>query len=589
MKRYIKILFVLIFCGSISLYSQAKMNNKNAFERVGQEKIFVHFNTSFLLVGERLYYKVYCLNSKTNKLTNLSKIAYVALIGNDNEVIFKHKIRLDAGTGQGDFFIPTSVSSGNYKLIAYSRWMMNGGENNFFQNDIFIINPFNEIKNENLSNINATDTIQESQKKDLLGDNREVVGNNNNEFIQLKLEKKEVGKREKVSLIIKSLKDKESYGNYSISVREIYGIKEPEKLKTTNYFSLFSENANFKISDSIFLPEYRGELLSGKVIFKDSNKIASNLIVALSIPGKDYIFKIANTNNQGEFYFNIAEEYKNSGAIIQLINSDEKDLEIILDDQATFKAIDLKFNTFLISQTLNDIILKRSINNQIENAYENVKKDTIIDPVNSARFFGNNIKEYDLNDYTRFPTLKETFVEIVDLVYTIRKNGVNTLNVIGTKEKYDSGLLPLVLMDGVLIQDIDELLNFNAEKVKKINVLAERYIYGSHLFKGVVSLETNNGDYRNSFSNNTIKNIELFKSVPNKNYFNQIYDGSKIFDRIPDYRNQLLWMPNLVLDTLDKEVTFYTSDTIGKFEISIEGFTNEGIPISLKEVFSVEN
>jgi hypothetical protein len=68
-----------------------------------------------------------------------------------------------------------------------------------------------------------------------------------------------------------------------------------------------------------------------------------------------------------------------------------------------------------------------------------------------------------------------------------------------------------------------------------------------------------------------------------------VYDGSKNLERIPDFRSQLLWLPNLVLDTKYKEITFYTSDNVGDYEVSLEGFTNEGIPVSLKEVFSVKN
>lgn len=592
MKKYITILFILIFCGSISLYSQTKIkiDDINAYKKADQETLFVHFNTSFLLAGERLYYKVYCLNSKTKILSNFSKIAYVELISSNSDIIFKHKIRLDSGLGQGDFFIPASILSGNYKLIAYTQWMRNGGENNFFQNEISIINPFNENQNEILFNRELTDTVQEFEIKDGVDTVGFISGKNSNELIQLKFEKKKFKSREKISLLVRNLKDKESFGNYSVSVRKIEEIKEPEKLTSKNYSFLFSESTNLKIKDSIYLPELRGELLSGKVVFLDSNKIASNVKVALSIPGRDYVFKIANTNDQGIFYFNIAEEYSNSKATIQVISNGGKNFEIMLDKHLSFKYEDLEFNKFWISQKTNDVILKHSVFNQIENAYSNVKQDTIYDIKQIVPFFGSNFKDYILDDYTRFPTIKETFIEIVDLVFISKKNGVNSLNVVGIKASSDSGFWPLVLLDGLIILDIDELLRFNAKKVKKISVLTEKYIYGSQLFEGVISIETNDSDYQNSFSEDFIKNVELFKPLPIKNYFNQMYDGSNKLARIPDYRNQLLWKPNFIINNREKNIiTFFSSDNVGYYEISFEGFTNEGIPISLKEVFSVEN
>ena len=38
----------------------------------------------------------------------------------------------------------TALESGNYKIIAYTQWMRNSDIQNFYQNDISIINPFQE-------------------------------------------------------------------------------------------------------------------------------------------------------------------------------------------------------------------------------------------------------------------------------------------------------------------------------------------------------------------------------------------------------------------------------------------------------------
>ena len=79
----------------------------------------------------------------------------------------------------------------------------------------------------------------------------------------------------------------------------------------------------------------------------------------------------------------------------------------------------------------------------------------------------------------------------------------------------------------------------------------------------------------------------MFRPLKIKNYFNQIYDNSKKSDRIPDYRSQLLWLPNFNLNKNEDSLYFYTSDNNGDYEISLEGFTNEGKPVSLREIISV--
>lgn len=570
-------------------YGQIKVRNENSSinNEIPQEKLYVHLNTTLLLTGEHFYYKVYCLNSETNSLSNISKIVYVELINSDKNQIFKQKVRLESGLGQGDFFIPTSVQSGNYKLIAYTQWMRNKEENKFFQNDISIINPFSENQNNILKNTNQIDTLQIIKSNKI----NEIASIETNELVALELNTTKFKNREKVVLNIKSNKELESFGNYSVSVRKIEPISIPNKLTSTAFLSMLSQEKKSSFignKNAVYLPELRGELLSGNVIFKDSRERVSNAKVALSIPGEDYIFKIANTNNFGVFYFNLDNEYKNSKATIEVINNDGENFEVELDQQKALDYGNLEFNNFWITENDKNIILEHSIFNQIENAYTSLKPDIINKPKPIIPFYGSNTNEYILDDYTRFPTMSETIVEVVNLVYIKQRKGIRTINVIRPTNTYDSGLLPLILMDGQRIQDHNKLIDFNANKVKKISVVREKYIYGSQLFDGIISLETFEGNFENIDSESLVKNVELFKPLESKSYFQQQYDSSDKLNRIPDFRTQLLWLPNLEINSKLKEVTFFTSDVNGTFEISLEGFTNNGKAVSLKEVIIVE-
>jgi len=69
-----------------------------------------------------------------------------------------------------------------------------------------------------------------------------------------------------------------------------------------------------------------------------------------------------------------------------------------------------------------------------------------------------------------------------------------------------------------------------------------------------------------------------------------MYDGITEIEssRIPDYRQQLLWMPEFNFYGNEQEITFYTSDNKGVYEISFEGFTSQGKPVSIKEIITVE-
>ncbi len=64
-------------------------------------------------------------------------------------------------------------------------------------------------------------------------------------------------------------------------------------------------------------------------------------------------------------------------------------------------------------------------------------------------------------------------------------------------------------------------------------------------------------------------------------------NGLKL-DSLLDFRYQLFWEPNLSLDKNETNLDFYTSDLAGDFEITLAGFSEKGIPISLKRIFTVE-
>lgn len=573
-------------------YGQAIVKNKSNNIHIPQEKIFVHYNTSFFVNGESIYYKIYCLDSKTNMPSLISKIAYIELIGKNDNIIFKHKIKLKSGLGQGDFFIPTSVLSGNYKLIAYTQWMKNSEIDSYFQGDISIINPFQENQNEVLKATDSSNSLETSVNRNF--HNIPISSNSplNNDLIQLKLNKHDFSSREKVSIDIIGLHNPDSYGNYSVSIRKINPIDFPQKLNTHSFLDFFKYAKIEKPllnSQELYLPELRGEIFSGKVTIKKSNLPAANRSVSMSIPGKNYIFKIANTNSMGVFYFNLYEDIENPNAIFQVISENKESFEITLEDPFPINYNDLKFSDFKISEEIKDYLLNQSIYSQIENAYKSIKPDNFLETKKTPLFYGSKAKEFILDDYTRFPTIKETIVEIINSVYTKKSKGEYSLHVrISNDDTTLGNYLALVLVDGNLIQNQSELVFYNPKNIKKINVVSEGYVYGGKIYEGIISMETFDGTYQHNISGDYTKTLLLDLPQTDKVYYNQKYSDDGQYDRIPDYRSQLLWEPNFDLNKNESNITFYTSDNLGDYEINLEGFTNDGKPISIREIFKVE-
>ncbi len=148
--RYYKIF--LISCAlvlTVPLYSQVSngINDPAAsFERFYQENyqetVYIHADKRYYLTGEFIKFKVYCLEKLTTKPSQLSRVAYVEVLDNENTPHLQARIELKDGVGSGEFYIPLTVNSGNFILRGYTRWMRNYEPENYFHAMVQIINPF---------------------------------------------------------------------------------------------------------------------------------------------------------------------------------------------------------------------------------------------------------------------------------------------------------------------------------------------------------------------------------------------------------------------------------------------------------------
>lgn len=575
MNKYIYIVLI-----SLGICCNTLVAQNFSESTIPQENVFLHFNTSFLVSGESIYYKLYCLNSETEKLSTLSKIAYVELIDSDYKSIFKHKIKLEDGVGSGDFFIPSTISSGNYKIIAYTQWMLNW-PNTYFQNDISIINPFEKNKPDILAKNDSSFNIKTALIDPLSTVPKEKPAD---KVLTLSLEKENYNKREKVQLNITNNNLSSARGKYSVSVNKIDSILIPEMYSAINYGGSFKKS---KLKNTKFLPELRGELISGKVLDASNNPI-QNSKVALSIPGKSSLFKITTTNDKGNFYTYLNDSYENDNAVFQILGNSDENQFIYTDSIAGLDINDLHFSDFLITEAMHNIILNRSVQNQIENSYSNVKLNVEDSIFSIAPFYQSKItKTYFLDDYTRFSTVRETVVEIMLDVSIRTRKKQSTFHVLIPEGGLNLDLLPMIIVDGVLVQNHEEIIGYNAKNIDKIHVIASQYIYGTQAYGGIIAIETKGGNYTTSTQGSFIKYTKLFKPLSKKTYYKQTYQNSSKFERIPDYRNLLLWQPNLNLTKKGNEVTFYTSDVPGYYHIRLEGFNEIGTPVSLQKIIKV--
>ncbi|QAA81006.1 hypothetical protein EI546_04350 [Aequorivita sp. H23M31] len=537
------------------------------------EKAMLEVNSDILLAGELIQYKIQVIGDKNVK-SNLSKVGYVSLRNQNDSVIFNHKLRLKSGKASGDFFLPASLRTGKYFLIGYTNFSRNSPADAFDKKNIYVVNTFME----NTGALKARDTVQISG----ISQNREhlITKNNKTETLKIETDKQVYGLREKVNLTLDSF-DKTG-GDYVLSVRKINPVQ------ILDQDSKLSQERN---PDIFYIPELRGELVSGVVLSTLDNSPIANKEVSLTIPGIDFIFDLAKTDKNGRFFFSIPDDYNSENSLVQVVasNEDTKGYTIVLDKK-DFTLENIETAVIKIDPELKSWLQERSVQLQLENAYFEKKQDSIFPRIYHPLFYYDLGTLYLLDDYTRFPTVREIFIEIITLA-AIRGSGENTRFFV--YNNYDpngigkfNNIPPLILMDGMMIQNNLELINYNVRKIKSIRIINEPYRYGPKLFNGIISVETFKGDFRPAPDSN-IREIKLPSTVLERKYFNPDYGDKSLVSRIPDYRVQLLWHPRVVISNLVYNTSFYTSDVPGIYEIQLIGFAYTGERISLKDYFEV--
>lgn len=579
-QQIFSLLFLIAFCNlSFCQYILKNAEDIAWYQGVTQEKVVVQTNQNLIFVGETMYYKLYCFDAKTNNFSNNSKIAYIELVG-ENNVVFTQKVKLTKGIGVGDFFIPPTIKSGNYKLIGYTQWMKNGTKDNFFQSDIVLLNPY-----ETNANVDESGALYENFQLN------NSITTNKKQVIALQTDSEVYKTRSKVSLDVTLLGN--GFGNYAISVRKKDVTTNNSKPFT---YGLSMQNSKINsevrnIGESIFLPEFIGEMISGQVINKETGKPEGGKDVVLSILSDEVFQDIVKTNDNGVFYFQLKDAYSKPEAMVQVLGADRENYTIVVKEHESIDYSVLEFKDFKLTNEYQDMIVERSIHNQVQNAYFNVKQDTLKTDSYPEPFFGNPPRVYHLDDYTRFPTIAETIVEVIDHVWDQRAgNGKRSIDV---RERefdpyYGIDLPPMVIVDGVFVQDHQSILDFDANKVKTIKVHREEYYYGKIVYQGIFRIETFDGNYAESVSGDYLKKFNRLAIQPAKGYFNQDYNKNfKASERIPDLREQLFWQSTFEFKKKTMNLHFFTSDVKGDFEIILQGYTNLGEPVYMVENITV--
>ena len=196
-------------------------------------------------------------------------------------------------------------------------------------------------------------------------------------------------------------------------------------------------------------------------------------------------------------------------------------------------------------------------------------------------------RRYHLDDYTRFPSFREIIVEIIPELHLRTEKGKPSLLLTysdALRRQFDVTDDILVMMDGVVLTDLNLLLDFDAMLIEDIDLYDEPFLCGKTPFFGLVNVITKK-NYVTALHFPANVRVLDFQGVA----YPVAYNGAVPKGEGQDLRQLLYWHPLLQVDAAsDYRIEFTAPGYAGRFKVVAEGFTEDGQPIYQTFTFEVE-
>ncbi len=570
---YLHISALLVILTSLSGFSQNRVF----------EKIFISTDRDSYVAGEDLWLSAYCFNiADSLRFTDLSSIAYLEL-HNSSAMVLSAKIALINGRGCGNLTLPPNMPTGNYRLVAYTKQMLNYSTPLIFEKVISVYNVLAKERVEGNVVYKLDDSAKEGVTAEESGIRLSQLGTTPLISVRFGESGKIVNSNSSFPLTIENSGDNLISANISVFKIDSLFCKSSSSL--VNYFQPV-KSGSLRYTNK-FIPEYEGEIIKGKVI-NNSNISLTDRLIYLSAIGKGSDVYTTYVDSSGNFSFFTNSILGDREVVLQIPSIDSTSLVSYELEEPFIKFKGDSIPKLVLKPNMNKSLVERSIGMQIGRRFG---VDTLFDmfPFRNDPLIGKAPVVYKLDDYTRFTVMPEVMIEFIPELRFRKFNGNNDLQV-RIEDGYNlfsfSKGNSLVLLDGIPVFDHSKIYNYDPLKVKSISIHCNQYNIGLASYDGIVMFETYKGDYPGITFNKSVRIID-FKGVLHPSSMT----ASKVLNinNFPDMRSLLYWNPLLKLIPGESFRFFvHTSSLTGRFGVVIEGVTDKGLPVEYYTEFTVK-
>ena len=534
------------------------------------ERTYLSTDKDVYVAGDVLWYSAFCVDVAKGTLSPVSDIAYIELHGN-GMLAATGKVALVNGRGAGRLELPASLPTGNYRLVAYTA--QNKAESGYDYTGL-------ASKTVSVFNVFSTERVK---------DGVEVVADA--EYASMAAASPVMPAGVEVSWAegaVKVVNKTTKPLSLSVSVYHDDGILSPDN-PTIADFTAACAQVGPRTLDSGVIPDYEGEIIRGRITGLDPE--------ALQALTGHYAF-LSTASDKSDVY---ASSIDGTGRLVFYTGNIYGDKECICE----VEGIDPSLNCFIelespfvnapvsdvaplrMTASLQSALQDRSFGMQVERRF---LADTLYDflPVRDNGLFEEEEIVYPLDDYTRFTTMEEVFVEFIPEIRARRRSDgsrdIQILLMKGTQSLFSQGQA-LMLLDGVPVFDQQKIMDYDPLLVESIHIYPRTHYIGTRIYDGIANFVT----YKH--------NLPAFHFGGNARVIDwqgaswpMAMTGAALRERpdIPDYRQTIYWHPLLdVAPGVELAVPCKQPDYKGRFIVVVEGLSADGTPVRAASAFEL--
>ena len=504
------------------------------------ERTYVCTDRHSYVAGEDVFCSVFCFDGGSGSLSDFSSVAYVELISPEGSAV-RVKMALQDGRGAGRLRLPSTLPTGNYRLIAYTALNRNEEDMDYFRGSrvISVYNTLSASRQDSVVPDGDAATAAVEGKGRPYGTAVEGTG-------------RPYGAAAPAGLVMEQRGDSLFLRNsgtecldFCLSLSISDALPDPEGPGLADFLEARSgDRTTLRTDAKLSIPEYEGEIVSIRV-----PAMYSGVTAVLSGPGLRNDIYSSTVDSTGLVSFYTGNIYGDRDLVFELNSRDVND-DFSLEVLSPFASPELDRDgvpELHLNGSVAEDLKRRSVAMQISRHFG---IDEYMDSLQlrpDLLFKGGAMTVYEMDDYTRFPTMRETIVEYVREVHIRRQDGEPVLKLVPGKsfESYSSmlGGNALVLVDGVPVSEHGRVLDLNPALLRRICIYPYDVSTGSCIYSGVVNFISFRGDMAGLQFPGRVRILD-FHGVT----FPVTVGAAREDSLSPDYRYTRTWQPLLHLE-----------------------------------------